>query len=232
MTAPVRISVVVPALNEEREIGPTLASLAPQRPAEVLVVDGGSTDRTVEVARAAGAKVTASARGRAIQMNAGAAVATGEVLLFLHADCRLDPGGLNAVAAAFARAGSDAIVGGWFNQRYDRPEMVYRLLAAGANLRAGRLRLPYGDQAIFVRADVFRRLGGFPLLPIMEDVAFARALRRAGRTVMLRATVRPSARRFEQVGPWRMQWRFWSFSLRAAAGVPLERLAAEYADVR
>lgn len=229
MSDAAKVSVVIPALDEEAALGGALASLAGQAAHEIIVVDGGSRDRTAQIASAGGATVLNSPRGRAMQMNAGAAAATGDVLLFLHADCRLDRGGLDAVRRAMRN--SDR-VGGWFTQRYDRPGPVWRLLEWGANLRARLLRLPFGDQAIFVRAEVFGRLGGFPSVPMMEDLLFARELRRAGSTTVLRQAVRPSPRRFERRGPWRMQMIFWSFSLRFAAGIPPESLVREYRDVR
>lgn len=222
-----RLSTIIPALDEQAAVAAAVAS-ARDGSHEVIVVDGGSTDATVDEARRAGARVIVSPRGRALQMNRGAEAARGDMLLFLHADCVL---GADAIAEA-KRAVRCGAVGGWFRQRHDAAAFSYRVLEWGANLRAGLLRLPFGDQAIFVRADVFRELGGYPAVPMMEDVMFAQRLRGRGRFAACDATVTSSARRHRLDGPWRTQLRFWSFSIRFAAGVELKELAKEYTNVR
>jgi rSAM/selenodomain-associated transferase 2 len=190
-----RISVILPVLDEERVLGERLGELEALGVHEILVVDGGSRDGTLAVAAGhPAARVLSAPRGRAVQMNAGAALATGDVLLFLHADVALP----RDAPAHIERALADpAVVGGAFRTWTvaDRPTRLGPLLHL-ADLRSRCSSLPYGDQAQFVRARVFRDLGGFPPLPLMEDLAFSRRLRRAGRLRIVPAVVRVSGRRF------------------------------------
>ena len=192
-----RISVVIPALNEAANLPATLAAIG-EEASEVLVVDGGSADATVEVARRAGAAVLAAPRGRGRQLAAGADAATGDVLLFCHADCRLPAGWAHAVRAALA-AGRD-VVGGAFRLGIESPRPSLALVAASANVRSRLTGHPYGDQALFVRAEAYRAVGGFAPLPIMEDIDLCRRLWRVGRLVQLDLSVRVSARRWEREG--------------------------------
>lgn len=190
-----KVSVVMPVLDEERVVADRLAELARLRPHEVLVVDGGSRDRTRAIVAARdGVTLLSAPRGRALQMNAGAARATGDVLLFVHADCSLPEDALLHVDRALA---DPRVVGGAFRTWTiaDRPTRLGPLLHL-ADLRSRYTRLPYGDQAIFVRASVFRAIGGYPPLPLMEDLELSRRLRRAGRLVTVPARVRVSGRRF------------------------------------
>ncbi|HEX7124923.1 MAG TPA: TIGR04283 family arsenosugar biosynthesis glycosyltransferase, partial [Thermodesulfobacteriota bacterium] len=161
-------------------------------------VDGGSADATVEVARRAGATVLAAPRGRGRQLAAGADAATGDVLLFCHADCRLPAGWATAVRAALA-AGRD-VVGGAFRLGIASPRPSLAIVAASANVRSRLTGHPYGDQALFVRAEAYRAVGGFAPLPLMEDIDLCRRLWRVGRLVQLDLAVRVSARRWEREG--------------------------------
>ena len=195
-----RISVIIPTFNEADEIGRAVASALQSRRVEVLVVDGASTDGTLEIARRAGVRMLQAERGRACQMNAGAQAASGDVLLFLHADTRLPSGFEQAVRALLAER---RIVAGAFRLVIDAPSTALRLIAAGANWRARSLQMPYGDQAIFLSAERFRSLGGYADLPFMEDFEFVRRLRRQGRIEVLSEPVLTSARRWQQVGSWR-----------------------------
>ena len=194
---PRRISVIIPALDEERHLPATLASVSGDEGVEVIVVDGQSTDATRAVARRAAARVYAVPRGRARQMNAGAAVATGEYLLFLHADTRLPAGFAGHVRRTLARPG---IVAGAFDLTIDGPHWSMRVLERLVKFRSRRLRMPYGDQAIFLQTATFRAVGGFPELEIMEDFELVRRLRRQGRIALVAAPVVTSARRWRGEG--------------------------------
>lgn len=194
---PPRVSVVVPVLDEEARIERELRSLVESGPwHEVLVVDGGSGDRTIERASSVeGVRVLESTRGRALQMNAGARAATGDVLLFLHADVELPSDALRHVAGALA---DPEVVAGAFRTWTvpDSPGHPLAPLLHLADLRSRYTGLPYGDQALFVRAGVFERVGGFPQQPLMEDLEVSRRLRRVGRIRTVPASVRVSGRRF------------------------------------
>ena len=221
------VSIVIPLLNEAARLPTLLASLAPWRPrAEVIAVDGGSADGSLEAMRSIGwVRCLASIPGRAHQMNVGAAAATGDALLFLHADVTLPPTALDDVRAALADPG---VVGGRFDVRLDSPRPVYRLVETLMNLRSRRTGIWTGDQAIFVRRDVFRRLGGYPEIPLMEDVEFTRRLKRAGPGACLRARVVASARKWEREGPIRTILLMWGLRFLYWVGVPPARLHRWY----
>ncbi len=187
-----QLSVIIPTLNEAEEIERTLDSLRRAAGVETLVVDGCSTDGTAEIARRAGVEVVDAPRGRASQMNAGARAATGEFLLFLHADTRLPEGFDRPVKELLA---TGRFVAGAFRLRIDGPSRSLRLIESVANWRSTRLQMPYGDQAIFLRADLFHAVGGYGDLPFMEDFELVRRLRRLGRIGVLRESVVTSARR-------------------------------------
>lgn len=223
------ISVIIPVLDEESRIGDAIQSISELQPHEILVVDGGSRDATVQVAARHACRVVTAPRGRALQMNAGAALASGEILLFLHADTRLPGTAGRDVTTALADAGT---VGGRFDVRLDHPDPVYRLIETFMNVRSRFTRLATGDQAIFVRRNIFEELGGYAPIPLMEDVEFSRRLKRRGRIACLRARVVTSARRWEREGPWRTIGHMWWLRARFAAGVDPHRLARGYAPIR
>jgi rSAM/selenodomain-associated transferase 2 len=221
-----KISIIIPVLDEERRIGQCLAEL--QGFEEFIVVDGGSRDRTVEIARAAGARVETAPRGRASQMNHGARLASGEVLLFLHADVSLP----RDVRVHVERALSDAgVVAGAFRTWHVADDGRRAPWLHLADLRSRLSGLPYGDQALFLRQEVFERAGGFPDQPLMEDLELSRRLRRLGRIAIVPASVRVSGRRF-LAHPIRDTLLVNAFPLLYRLGVPAERLARFYADVR
>ncbi len=224
-----RISVVIPALNERELLAATIASARAGGSAEVIVVDAGSTDGTGGEAERAGALVLGPASGRARQMNLGAAAAGGEVILFLHADTALPEGWAAGVEEAAAAADFAA---GAFRLGIDGPERTLRMIESMANARARWLGLPYGDQALFLRAETFRRLGGFREMPIMEDVELVRRLRRLGRIVIVPLTVRTSARRWRRLGPWRASLMNQLALAAWLAGVPAARVADWYGRPR
>jgi rSAM/selenodomain-associated transferase 2 len=223
------ISVIVPALDEESVLAETLSAARQGGITEIVVADGGSRDRTVAVARTLADRVLEAPRGRARQMNAGAAAAHGDVLLFLHADTRLPPDCAAVIAHALADA---AVVGGHFDVRLDATGIAYRVIERLIIWRSRLTRVATGDQAIFVRRTVFERLGGYPDLPLMEDIALNRMLKQAGRVACLRATVITSARRWHRRGVVRTVLLMWALRAAYYAGVSPERLARVYADVR
>lgn len=192
-----KISIIIPVLNEASNIRLVLASLQNVANVEVIVVDGGSQDETVQIARFLGVKVVCSAAGRAHQMNAGAISATGDILLFLHADTRLPTGFETMVPLALAQSGT---IAGAFSLRIDGNMRSLRLVEKMVNWRSRNISLPYGDQAIFLKAAVFHDIGGFPDLPIMEDFELMLRLRRLGRIAIVPASVLTSARRWQKLG--------------------------------
>ena len=230
---PASISVVIPTLNEEAAIGRAIRSCREAGPCEVIIVDGGSRDRTVEIARGEADAVITAPRGRAAQMNAGAAVARGEVLLFLHADTVL-PGG--AVAAVLGALNDPAaVIGGAFRVRLAASHGAGRYVRATLGItgrmiaaRAAVSRSYSGDQAIFVRAEAFRAVGGYPEIPLMEDVELSRRMRRAGKTVLLPLTVETSGRRWEAWGPGRTVLFMWRLRIGYLFGRTPSRCAEAY----
>ena len=223
------ISVVIPVLNEEKTIAASLTALMPLQPHQVIVVDGGSRDRTREISAQMGASVTTGALGRARQMNCGAGQATGDILLFLHADTRLPPGAFDAIVGALE---DTRYLGGRFDVDLDGDHWLLQVIAAMINQRSRITKVATGDQAIFVRRDVFARMGGFPDIPLMEDIAFCRALKRLGGIACLRSKVLTSARRWETEGVWRTVIKMWTLKLLYFAGVSPVRLKRFYADTR
>lgn len=195
-----RISVVVPALNEEGRIGELVRTLLRAEGVEVVVADGGSRDKTAAVARDAGAKIVRADRGRGRQMNRGAAAAEADILLFLHADTTLPVEYAAAVREALREPG---VVAGAFRFRLDRRGRFLSFITATANFRSGRLGIIFGDQGIFVRKECFFAAGGYPDQPIMEDYEMVRRLKGHGRITILPLPATTSARRWQEAGPVR-----------------------------
>ena len=222
------ISVVIPTLNEAAILDSTLSQLAGQLEGhELIVVDGGSTDCTRQIAIKYG-EVIPSKRGRARQMNTGAAAASGTTLLFLHADVWLEPGAIHGVEAAVAAG----YVGGAFKQRIDDIHPLYRVIEFAANFRAQRLKVFYGDGGIFVSRSHFQQIGGFPNLPIMEEIGFSRELRQIGRTTLVEPCVHISPRRWEQTGIVRTTLINWLITFLFCCGISPSRLAKMYRQIR
>ncbi|WP_341529246.1 TIGR04283 family arsenosugar biosynthesis glycosyltransferase [Nostoc sp. UHCC 0302] len=196
-TSAVRISIIIPTLNEARNIKEAITTTQPSTNIEVIVVDGGSQDSTVEIVQSLGIKIISSSPGRAAQMNAGAVAASGYILLFLHADTRLPTGFDVMIRTAIQKP---SIVAGAFKLRIDASLLSLRWVELGVNWRSQFCQMPYGDQAIFLTKQVFQQVGGFPDLPIMEDFELIRRLRRTGRIVILPVAVVTSARRWLQKG--------------------------------
>jgi len=224
-----RISVILPVLNEERAIGPTIAAVMALHPNELIVVDGGSSDDTRKISAQSGAKVLMTGPGRARQMNRGALDATGDVLLFLHADTRLPASAFRDIEAALS---GPRYLGGRFDVELDSDRWLLKVVGFMISLRSRLSKIGTGDQAIFVRREIFTELGAFPDMPLMEDIAFSRMLKRAGKVACLKSKVVTSARRWETDGVWRTIFRMWTLKLLHFAGVSPARLKRFYADTR
>lgn len=225
MGRPASVSIVVPALNEAARIEACLRRLRSDFPGcELIVADGGSTDGTVDLA-ARYAPTIGAAAGRATQMNAGAAVSSGDILWFIHADCRVPADALELLRQALLDPG---VVGGGLHLSFDQRSVGLDYLAASSNVRARRLKWIFGDQAMFVRREVFDSVGGFPRLPLMEDLEMSRILRRRGRLVVLPTTVTASARRLVEHGVWRMTVLMQLLKLQYLLGVDPERIRRRY----
>ncbi|MGH9351383.1 MAG: TIGR04283 family arsenosugar biosynthesis glycosyltransferase [Terriglobia bacterium] len=221
------ISVIVPAYNEEDTIGALLENLRQLKPEEIIVADGNSTDRTAEIA-VQSARVVTSARGRGIQMNAGARESSGDVLLFLHADVRLHPSGLEKIRESLR---DPSIVGGDFDVRYQGGDWMAAIFTS-VNRWRRRAGIFYGDSGIFCRRSVFEALGGYRPWPVLEDYDFVRRLRKAGKLVLLNEPVWVSDRRWRNLGLFRTVWSWFWIQTLFFAGVRPERLAMLYRDTR
>jgi rSAM/selenodomain-associated transferase 2 len=218
------LSVVIPALNEARQIARTItAASIPE--AQIIVSDGGSTDRTVAIARSLGARIVSGQPNRAAQQNRGAAAARGEVLLFLHADTRLPPEYGDHI---FETLMDRRTVLGAFRFATDIHTPAMQAIAFLTNLRAGRLKLPYGDQGLFMRRADFYRFGGFPETPIAEDLYLVRKMARNGRIAMAPVAAVTSGRRWRRLGPLRTTLVNTLVAVGCLAGIPPERLSPLY----
>ena len=216
----------MPVLDEAAGIDATLGALAPLRLRghELIVVDGGSHDGTPQRAAECADRVLASARGRARQMNTGAAVARGDVLLFLHADTTLPPRADALIDAALAGGAR----WGRFDVRIAPGPPALRVVAALMNLRSRLSGIATGDQAIFVERGLFEAVGGYAELPLMEDIELSRRLRAFARPACLRPRATTSGRRWQRHGVWRTVWLMWRLRWRYWRGEAPERLAALY----
>jgi rSAM/selenodomain-associated transferase 2 len=211
------LTIVIPTLNESAQIAAALAAARAVAPdAELIVADGGSTDDTAALA-ARHATVIRAPRGRARQMNAGAAHATGEVLLFLHADTRLPPGAPAAIEAALC---DPRAIGGGFGLSFDEPGWLYRFIGWSTTMRSHARRSFTGDQAIFVRAATFRAIGCYADIPLMEDIELCRRLRAAGKLSVLAPAALVSARRHRIYGALRVLITGWIYQFLYALGMP------------
>jgi hypothetical protein len=218
------ISIIIPTLDEGSNLERTLHAVGRPADTEVIIADGGSRDDTLSIAEKAGAKVVRCRPGRGGQLNAGAAVAAGDILLFLHADTLLPEDYARFVRGVLK---DPEAAGGAFALKFEPGPPMLKISEFTANWRTRLFHLPFGDQAIFVRSSLFRLLGGFPDIPLMEDVEFVRRLHRAGRTVFLPSPVRTSSRRYSG--------RYWQRTLINTIvlaghfmGVPPARLAKLY----
>ena len=221
----VNVSVVIPCLNEQAHIAAAIESAWAAGVLEVIVVDGGSNDDTPRIASENSAQVVSCTPGRAVQMNAGAAKARGNVLLFLHADCRLPVDARRQIADAFSKPEQ---IWGAFRQRIVAQGLIYRAIEWGNGARVHWQGSAYGDQAIFVRRKTFDAVGGFDEVPLMEDVLLSRKLGKIARPQLLDGPIIVNARRWQRYGPIRQTLRNWWLMIRFRCGANSKRLAELY----
>ena len=219
------ISIIVPTRNEADRIGRLLPELLAVPDVELLLVDGGSSDSTIDVAKSLGARVLSSSPGKAEQMNAGAEIAHGNILLFLHCDTKLAPGFVGQVRDALNQQGISA---GAFQLSIDGKGFGLRVIEWLVNFRSKILQMPYGDQGIFVTTDMFFSVGAFPSQPIMEDFELMRRLKRKGKIKILPLHATTSARRWEKLGIMRTTVINQAIILGYLLGVNPEKLAGWY----
>lgn len=219
------ISVVIPTLNHADSLPDSLVSLRGAHNIEKIVVDGGSQDDSIGIAERDRCRVVRASPGRARQFNAGASITTGSIILFLHADTRLPQEFESEIRECLA---DRHVVGGAFRLNIDAPGRSLRFIERAVDLRSRLLQMPYGDQGIFVRREVFDALGGFPELPVMDDFEFVRRLRRHGTIRIASTAVLTSASRWQQLGPWRTTWLNQKIILAYYLGVSTDRLARWY----
>ncbi len=220
------ISIIIPARNEAAGIRAFLAQLRQHAPrAEIIVVDGESNDGTSELARPLCDRLIEAKRGRAIQMNAGACVASGETLWFLHADAE---GPDDCLAQIEQQLRDPSVAGGYFRIQLPRDRFVYRFTDSFAHHAGKLLRIRCGDHGLFCRREIFQRIGGFPEVELMEDAEFFRALCRIGRVRSVNARLMLSARRYEKIGPAKLTLAYGVIAMLYALGFPLPLLAALY----
>lgn len=226
-----QLSIIIPVLNEAENLPGLLEHLVPLRAggSEVIVVDGGSGDGSPQLASRAGVRLVAAGRGRARQMNAGAAAASGDVLLFLHADTMLPMLAGQAIETAI-RSGGRAAERAWgrFDVRIDGRPFMLRVIAALMNWRSRLTGIATGDQAMFVTRRAFEAAGGFPEQPLMEDIELSKRLRALSRPICLAERVTTSGRRWEANGVWRTIWLMWRLRWAYWRGVDAAELARLY----
>ena len=226
-----QLSIVIPVLNEAKELPGLLDHLVPLRAcgSEVIVVDGGSEDGSQQIASRAGAQVICAERGRARQMNAGAAGAQGDVLLFLHADTLLPLGAEQAIEAAVRRSGrTHEYAWGRFDVRINGRPFMLRVVAGLMNWRSRLTGIATGDQAMFVTRRAFESVGGFPEQPLMEDIELSKRLLALSRPICLADRVVTSGRRWETHGVWKTIWLMWRLRWLYWRGVSAAELARSY----
>jgi rSAM/selenodomain-associated transferase 2 len=194
------ISLIVPVLNEEEILRPFLQHIRALVPGcEIVVVDGGSRDRSFEIARELADKAVRASKGRGAQMNAGAGIAGGDIFWFVHVDSIVSGCSVRAIEQALA---DPKIVGGCFRLRIESPRWIYRARDAVGNGLVGLGAVPLGDRGFFCRRDAFTSINGYPEIPLLEDAEFYLKLRKCGRVRQLPETIRTSARRYETLGPF------------------------------
>ena len=229
-----KLSIIIPTLNEESLIEKNLSfikkelsAISYQLSAEIIVADGGSRDRTVETARRFADRVCISDKGRGEQMNAGAKVSEGDLFLFLHADSILY---LSGIVDMLKVMEDNDVVGGAFRLKIDSKKTSHKVISSFANMRSGILGIAYGDQGIFVRKNIFYAVGGYPDIPIMEDVEFVKRLKGKGKFIMLNECVTTSSRRWDREGMLYTTIRNWILISLYLIGASPNRLKGWYRE--
>lgn len=225
-----KISIIIPVINEAKVLRNSLSRINLTSDEELIVVDGGSTDETLSIAKEFTDKVFSAQTGRASVMNYGAGKAEGEILLFLHADCVLPDQAFKIIRETLNERG---IVAGGFYITIDQPGPSFRLIEYMANVRASLMSLVYGDQGMFLRKEAFDRVGGFTDMPLMEDIEISRKLSRLGSIAFVKTPVSVSARRWLVEGPVYTTLRDWSIAFSYSfLGISPEKLIRHYKDIR
>lgn len=220
----------MPVFNEAKKLHDTLGRLRLSDCEELIVVDGGSNDGTMSAARNFTDKVYVTKTGRASVMNFGAKKAGGDILLFLHADCVLPDDGFKIIRETLS---DDNIAAGAFYLCIDNPNLVFRIIESAANLRSRTTSLLYGDQGIFLRREVFDRIGGYAEIPLMEDIEISRRLKKTGKIVLTLPPIKASPRRWLKEGALYTTLRDWSIAFSYTfLKVSPEKLIKYYGDVR
>lgn len=220
----------MPVLNEAKTLHNTLNRLRISDNEELIVVDGGSKDGTVAIAREFTEKVAVAFTGRAHVMNTGAKMADGDILLFLHADCILPDGAFNIIRKTLE---DKSVAAGAFNMKIDHPKLCFRIIERAVNLRAGVTSIPYGDQGIFLRTKDFEHIGGYAEIPLMEDIEISMKLKKSGKIVFVCPPVRVSPRRWLEEGIIHTTLRNWANAFSYTfLGVSPENLKKYYRDIR
>ncbi|MBI3582933.1 MAG: TIGR04283 family arsenosugar biosynthesis glycosyltransferase [Nitrospinae bacterium] len=230
-----KLSIIIPTLNEESLIEKNLSfikkelsAISYQLSVEIIVADGGSRDKTVEIARRFADRVCISDKGRGKQMNAGARISAGDWLLFLHADSVISEQGIRGMLEIINSEFS--IIGGAFRLKIDSKKTFYKILSSFANMRSRILGIAYGDQGIFVRKNIFYMIGGYPDIPIMEDVEFVKRLKENGKFIILNECVTTSSRRWDREGILYTTIRNWILISLYLIGVSPNRLKGWYRE--